>query len=156
MNQFNNDLQVGQESENTFINFLKKQGLAVTSTQDQGRFSGYDVKAVNTSTNQTFTFEVKKDVKSAKTGRVAVELYGYDSNGNKKPSGLEATTADFYVYTFPDDNNFYITETSTLKKRWHTCGWYSKLRIGDGYGAENMLINKDDFISDCRVVNSQQ
>lgn len=152
MSTFNNDLENGQQEENRFKEFLIKEGCTVTSTQTLGKFSGYDLQAYYPPRNLIFTVEVKKDFKSTTTGRVAVEVAKKNLDNNEENSGLTATRANFYVYTFPNDENFYMIETKQLVNMYQTCQYQSLRWVGDGDRYKNMLIEKDEFIKQCKVV----
>lgn len=103
----------------------------------------YDIKATNTE-GKRVTFEIKEDFSCKKTGNVAVE---FGCRG--KPSGIETTQANYYVYKLhePDGNiNFYGTIVKELKKAIEEEKYFRTVSGGDkGSNSKNYLFDINDF-----------
>lgn len=102
--KFLKDLSISQQTENEFKALLEQFGYNVTTTQDKGHFPGYDLIVEGRSGKEYI--EIKHDLKCAKTGNVAVELFKEKEN-QVLASGLTVTKADLVVYKLADDPTFY-------------------------------------------------
>jgi hypothetical protein len=62
--------------------------------------------------------EVKTDYRVWETGNVYVETWQYRLAGaiDKKPSGINTTTADYWVFASPTGRGFICIETDELKR----------------------------------------
>jgi hypothetical protein len=82
--------------------------------------------------------EVKSDRKWVETGNIAIELECYN-----KPSGINVTEADFWVYCLTTDNKLagaFIFEVAQLKKHLHKLKKENKLKkIYGGDGRRSLL-----------------
>ena len=110
---FNYRLKASQQKENAFAARLETIGYTCTTTQNQLEFTPYDVTAYNPVKNVTTTFEIKNDLKASITNRVAVEVYKYNKDSKRTPSGITATQSQYMVYSFNDDS-FYLIPTLAL------------------------------------------
>ncbi len=149
---FREDLKEAQVKENEFIASLERQGMIVTSTQDLGKFSGYDLTVKACEACRLNTVEVKYDKMSNSTGNVAVELYKTVS-GAIQPSGLSATQANRIVYIFPDDPTYYIIDTHILKSFVDNKLYKRTVNGGDGNRVTLALFDKEWFKSKCWQLN---
>jgi hypothetical protein len=102
------DLAIGREAENEVVEHLKSLNLTVELNSDKGKLLYYDIVA--SADADRFTFEVKNDVMSYKTGNVAIEYYNSKSN---KPSGVMASQSDFWVHKIT--GTFFIIKTAYLR-----------------------------------------
>ncbi|MCU7549215.1 hypothetical protein OCK74_08815 [Chitinophagaceae bacterium LB-8] len=146
MSTFYYDLELSQAKETAFAQKLQNQGFTVSTTQDMGRFNGYDVKAIHST--GTTTYEVKYDEMSSVTGNVAVEVCKM-VNGEKVESGITASVANDYVYCFPGDNNFYNIPRFQLWKMIITQQYTKVVNSGDGGKYKLALFDKEYFVSRC-------
>ena len=95
-----------------------------------GYWREFDVSSIAGDTS----LEVKLDTKSISTGNVAVE---YSCKGN--PSGIEATTADYFVFVIPEkrDLRAYVVDTRDLRCSLKEC---SLVRGGDNFASLMKLL----------------
>lgn len=86
---FQKDLAVARKSEEVVAEILEnKYNAVILEHSNHGR---YDIRAKIRGVE--FTFEIKEDFMCEKTGNVSLE---FECRG--KPSGIESTEADFFVY----------------------------------------------------------
>ena len=95
---FEKSLIIGQESEVIVLNQIKKK--YPTAFIVEGYHKEYDIMIPEI--NQTV--EVKKDFKSKHTGNIVIEM-----EMNNKPSGLQTTTADWWVFHLDEKEVVWIS-----------------------------------------------
>lgn len=88
---FQESLTSGQESENLVLSIIKKK--YPKAFLKEGYHKEYDIMIPEVNK----TVEVKKDFKSQYTGNVVIEV-----EMNNRPSGLETSTADWWVFHLND------------------------------------------------------
>ena len=96
------------------------------------------------------TVEVKSDFMSWKTGNIAVEFSCRD-----KPSGIEVTQANYYVYVvnFPDRRDYILHTTDAVKKMIADLRYFRVVNGGDkGSNSMNYLFKRDVFLSTGRLL----
>jgi len=106
---FRDDLPKGEKGEICMGRFLRQRFGMVY--QDKLFNKDYDLAFLYK--NKTYTYEVKTDLlckPGNDTGNMAIET---ESRG--KLSGINATSADYYIYFFPYLNEVWIIETEKLK-----------------------------------------
>ena len=111
MNNFKQDLIAGKEVEQWFALLLAKAGhtnIEFNNSTDVSELIKWDIQCTQGKAGRTVRFEIKWDKKSTTTGNLALEFWG-----RSKPSGIDATTADYFV--FLTNNEFFIFETKVLK-----------------------------------------
>jgi len=122
-----------QEIMNLVCNFYKLQPGTVT----QGKFSGYDF------TIEGKTFELK--ISSRSTTNSVMEVCRADG----RPSGLSASTADYYLFLNNAGNigKLRLIRTSELKKYYNN--WKNDLletkTVGDKIGSRLAPLNFKEF-----------
>jgi hypothetical protein len=109
-----NSLEFGQAFENTVAAWFVSEGGKVTSTQDKGKFSDYDMYVGVD--DGGFTAEIKFDLQAHDSKNIAVERFKKGYNGESLNGGLSATKADYYVQGCLFMKEVYIIPTATLKK----------------------------------------
>ena len=149
--KFKSDLVAGQKKEDELKQLLENNGYTVSSTQEKGKFSSYDLKVVTPSGKEK-TIEVKYDIMSSRTGNVAVEMWK-EPNGKKVKAGLLASKSTFYAYSFPSDDSFYFIKTSHLKQIINLQEYDRLVMGGDGGVYKIALFDKDKFISNCTPIS---
>lgn len=113
MNQFTQDLSIGQLAERAFVTTMANYSTKLTdfeynTSADLEGLKKYDVKfKVN---GKEATAEVKHDLKASQTGNLAIEYMNH--KGDK--TGILATESYFYVFLVGEV--FYIFKTVELKK----------------------------------------
>lgn len=92
---FKKDLEFGQLYERIFIEHEKLQNYKLS----EGKFKEYDI----IDNDNNIKYEVKTDRLSHKTGNICIE---YECNN--KPSGINTTQADYYIYFVLDNEDYTI------------------------------------------------
>ncbi|MFL5808629.1 MAG: hypothetical protein ACJ749_03855 [Flavisolibacter sp.] len=149
---FATDLGEAHKEENKLKEWFEgKYDCVATTTQDKGSFPGYDLSVHFNETNEDVTIEVKMDKKVATTGNIAVEFQRTLKNGTVKPTCINATTADVWVYIF--HGRYHFIETVSLKQMIQD-KLYTRIvnGAGDGDRASCYLFPVDVFKSYCDIV----
>lgn len=102
VSHFKSDITAGEEQEQRLLALIKKKYPSAYKVQ--GNHKQFDLSVPEVKK----TVEVKFDRKSKETGNIFIEC-----SFNGEPSGIEATTADFWIIT--DGEVSYWIETETLK-----------------------------------------
>ena len=142
MTKFNTDIKFGKLYERKFAELTKKEYEI-----SNGKVY-WDI--IIKDNDKKLIYEVKTDRRMNKTNNFCIE-YEY----NKKPSGINNTQADYWVFieiiNFNNDNmfgdydfNIYIIKTKDLKEIIKTSEKI-KMNGGDGYLSKFYLINKKYF-----------
>ena len=139
--KFQQDLKQGHFYEKEALKYFEYD----TYEQKEGYFKEYDF--TYTKDDETFKVEVKSDRLASRTGNLFIEF-----ECRNKPSGIGATTADYWVYfiLFCKNNNVYggeviktecyVIPTDELKKLIKRCRIVSG---GDDYASKGYLLNKN-------------
>ena len=113
MNQFEKDYEQSRKVELQFMQILATHyNCLVEDTAQLGAFPDYDVSAT-AQTKEVTTYEVK-DQTCHDDDSVFIELWKAE-NGYQKPAGLSASKADYYVFKFQCDPDFYLIKKDTLQ-----------------------------------------
>ena len=108
--KFKKDLRDGNLGERTLVYHFYKQNWNIIGYNNDIL---YDFIIEKNGIKKSF--EVKTDryeyFKGYKTGNIFVEV-----RCNGKPSGLQATIADYMAFFFPDDEECFLIETKRLKE----------------------------------------
>jgi len=132
MNKFQKDLEQGKKYEKLALDYLEYDKVK----HIEGKFKEYDF--IITKNNINYNIEVKSDRLASKTNNLVIE---YECNN--KPSGITATTADFWIYfiVFKDKNECYKIPTKELKEIVKNC---KSVVGGDNNLAKMYLLNKKE------------
>lgn len=115
MNTFLNDLKIGKQAENEFINTMKfnypkyYSNFETNNSTELIELKKWDVRFTCNTTSETKYTEIKWDLKSEKTGNFAIEL-----SYKNEPSGINATIAEHFI--IKSGEYFYSFKTEVLKK----------------------------------------
>jgi hypothetical protein len=96
--KFNESLLSGKQSENIILKMV--QNKYPKAYIKEGYHKEYDIMIPEIDK----TIEVKKDFKSQYTGNVVIEM-----EMNNRPSGLQTTTADWWVFHLDETEIVWIT-----------------------------------------------
>tara|TARA_R100000231_G_scaffold138435_1_gene116787 strand:- start:843 stop:1295 length:453 start_codon:yes stop_codon:yes gene_type:complete len=96
--KFNDSLSSGKQSENIVLKMV--QNKYPKAYIKEGYHKEYDIMIPEINK----TIEVKKDFKSQYTGNVVIEM-----EMNNRPSGLQTTTADWWVFHLDETEIVWIT-----------------------------------------------
>jgi hypothetical protein len=148
---FKEDLKFSQQGENELKEVLESYNYYVTTTQDLGKFSGYDLTATCMSMYELTKIEFKHDRMCDTTGNVAIELSKIDGNGEIQLSGLYITEADEIFYKLGSTDNFFYGVSTTSLKAWvnKNSVKYKTIYGGDGGRTLMMLVPIHDFKAIC-------
>jgi len=138
---FRKDLPVAKETEKEVAKLLEEHyGVNILSFGDTG---AYDILALIK--GKEIKLEVKEDFMCGDTGNVALE---FGCRG--KPSGIETTEADFYIYKLHMSNSciHYVMQSTKLIREKIACSQYlRKVKGGDkGSNSMNYLFKYNVFI----------
>lgn len=140
--KFNKSMTQGQRGELIIATFLDTKGYKIITLNKSKSVSDlrkWDIKAELN--KEIFLFEVKTDMWEYYNNKTTDNMFlEYKCGG--KPSGIEATDADYYIYYYPHLEKAYIMEVGPLKdwlltkKEYITSG-------GDSNAAWGYLIKRD-------------
>jgi len=133
--KFNDSLSSGKQSENIVLKMV--QNKYPKAYIKEGYHKEYDIMIPEINK----TIEVKKDFKSKYTGNVVIEM-----EMNNRPSGLQATTADWWVFHLDEQEIVWIT-LKRLKDMIEFGGYKLVEFIGEGdeISKQAYLIPKKDL-----------
>jgi hypothetical protein len=140
-------MKVGDEAELEVMDFLRSLGFYPYKNDNPKTRLLYDIAADHEC--RTITFEVKHDVMSAKTGNVALE---YFNSKKGTPSGITATTADWWVHKICGE--LWIIKTSDLLNFTKTEKPCKMISAGGDKNADLMIYAIDRFTSNARLLSS--
>lgn len=109
-------------------------GAAIVEVNNDYR---YDFKLARNGVERTY--EVKNDLMCGKTGNFALE---YECRG--KPSGIETTEADYWVYNL--DDGVYMIPVDALKNLINSKSYFRMVTGGDKGSNTKMFLFKLPFI----------
>ena len=138
MQKFRKDLIEGQKGEKVIADYLQKNyGLTNIEFNDDIR---YDIKGEKD--GKILTFEVKTDryeyFKKYKTYNIFVE-----QECSNKPSGINATQADYFIYYYPDLECFYFISIEHLRNLIQTSNFPIKAQSGDNGKVVGVVIHRN-------------
>lgn len=133
---FHKDLALGNQFEKKFSELIEYD----TCEFSNGRFKEWDIHIQHN--NEDIFFEVKCDRRSQTTGNIAIE-YEYKS----KPSGINATTADYWAYFIYGKPIYYLIPTEALREAIGKNRYKCTVRGGDGYHSAMYLFPITEFES---------
>lgn len=125
---FQDDLKDGQQAENEVARLLAARFQVSETEIERSSSKGFDLRIG--SLNRTF--EVKNDLLAERTGNIAIE---FECRG--RPSGLAATTADYWVYKF--SGQFCLIETARLKQELSVNKNFWKTVVGGDPGSNTRM-----------------
>ena len=133
--KFNESLSSGKQSENIILKMV--QNKYPKAYIKEGYHKEYDIMIPEINK----TIEVKKDFKSQYTGNVVIEM-----EMNNRPSGLQTTTADWWVFHLDETEIVWIT-LERLKEMVGLEGYKLVEFIGDGdeISKQAYLVPKKDL-----------
>jgi hypothetical protein len=137
---FNKDLPAAVETEKEVAQILAKvYDAKILKFENSNK---YDILTMIK--GKEYKFEIKEDFMTCKTGNVALE---FGCRG--KPSGIQTSEADFYVYKIHGANgiHFYLFKTSALKTMVSAREYFRIVNGGDkGSNSMNYLFKYENFI----------
>ena len=133
--KFKESLSSGKQSENIILKMV--QNKYPKAYIKEGYHKEYDIMIPEINK----TIEVKKDFKSQYTGNVVIEM-----EMNNRPSGLQTTTADWWVFHLDETEIVWIT-LERLKEMVEFEGYKLVEFIGEGdeISKQAYLVPKKDL-----------
>lgn len=150
MGDFKRDLKIGKKGEHTILEVLSSvehiKGLKFNPAEkwEYEKLKDYDIEGLDVK-DRRMLFEVKNDIKSAKTGNIAIE---YECRG--VASGIERTKAHFWVSIGSDE--VFILKVSKLKELIENEEYDRKVSGGDDMAAKMYLFKKEVIKKNSRVI----
>jgi len=145
---FKKDLPIAVETEKEVAKILEEKYNA--NILEFSHTNKYDILAEIK--NKKYTFEVKEDFTCEKTGNVGLEF-----RCRGKPSGIQTSQADFYIYKIHAQDGsigFYLSKTSTLKKMIDDKKYFRIVNGGDvGSNSMNYLFKYETFINNAKLIH---
>ena len=143
---FQEDIETGEQGEGFIKNFLISKGFIFISDNKDNK---YDL-LMSYKGNQ-LKYEIKTDVllsKKRDTGNLVVEF-----ESRSKPSGINVTQADYYVYYIPKLKEIWNIKMDNLKLLIENNN-FREVSGGDvGSNTKMYLINREKFKNNFRVYN---
>ena len=139
---FRKDLPIAKETEKEVAGLIEKvYGAEIIGFENTNK---YDFSArIN---GKEYTFEVKEDFTCEKTGNIGLE---FGCRG--KPSGIETSQADFYIYKIHTKDfgiQYVIHKVDTLKTLIENKAYFRIVNGGDiGSNSMNYLFKYDVFVN---------
>ena len=138
MLKFRKDLIEGQKGERVIAKYLEQNnGLTDIQFNDDIK---YDIKGIKD--GKELTFEVKTDRYEHFKGYKTFNMFIEQSCGNK-PSGINATQADYFIYYYPDFELFYFIKTEDLRKLIQDTDLPIKAQSGDNGKVVGVVIHRN-------------
>jgi len=143
---FRKDLKESKNTEQEIgLLLIKKFGANIIEYRNDSK---YDILANINGVN--YTFEIKEDFLSGETGNFAIE---FACRG--KPSGIETTEADFYIYKLHRKEGIVYTlhSTSAIKRMIKNKKYFRIASGGDkGSNTQIYLFKYNDFVKNGRII----
>lgn len=142
---FTTDLAQAHKIENKLADLFRNNiNCTVTTSQDLGSFSDYDLKVDFTDEKFSKTIEVKEDKWVRTTGNIAVEFQRTFSDGTVRPTCISISKSDLYAYYLV--NEFFIIDTDELRRLIADKKYFFIANnSGDGGRASCYLFKKEVF-----------
>jgi hypothetical protein len=114
-NIFKTDLKYGKKYEHLAHTMLKEKFNLLIVDEPKGNFKYYDVAMYDQFNKKYISFEIKTTRFEYST--IFIEC----CNKNNEPSGIEVSTADYYIFVDVSNDekniNYYIIKTDVLKQK---------------------------------------
>jgi hypothetical protein len=140
-NKFINDLKSGELGEKVIGNYFSKLGYKIEFNSNKN--ADFDIKIIKD--NKVISLEIKTDEYYLKrrTNNMVFEV-----SCNNKPSGLNSTKADYYVYYFPEEKIAYMASISKIKNIIPQC---RTTYGGDGMRAKLYLVDRTEWGGEFKI-----
>jgi hypothetical protein len=134
---FRADLELGEEYQRRFLYLIEYDECKIA----KGNFKEWDIWIRHQ--GEEVLFEVKCDRKAQTTGNLAIE---FECSG--KPSGVNATHADFWIHFVQGHPMYYMIPIADLKQAIADKKYIRTVKGGDGWRSNMYLFPMhvfDDF-----------
>ncbi len=146
---FRQDLKTAKETENDVANILiTKYGATILDKNDT---NSHDI--ICDVSGKEFVIEIKEDFQCGKTGNVALE---YSCRG--KPSGIETTKAEYYIYKVHAKNSidYVMSSVHNLRESIMNKKYFRTVNGGD-YNSNSLcyLYKYDEFLKTGVIIHRE-
>ena len=143
MTKFFKDKKSGDFAENLFIALLKKYNCKIKLNKSEKReeLAGWDIQSKID--GKIVFFEIKYDLMSQKTGNLAIEYFNPKKN---KPSGINVTTSNIWVYVLPD-KSIWFASVKDIKDFIKKIKPFRIINIGGDKNASLYLYKKNKILN---------
>lgn len=140
--KFKKDLEKGEDGEEIICKYFNNLGYKIEPNLNKN--SDFDIKIIKN--DKVILLEIKTDEYYLKkrTNNMVFEV-----SCNNKPSGLNSTKADYYVYYFPEENIAYIASISKIKSIIPKC---RTTYGGDGMRAKLYLVDRTEWGKEFKII----
>jgi hypothetical protein len=130
------DLKRGENGEKVIGEFFKRKGFSVKYNPNKN--GDYDLMIKKG--DKVISLEIKTDeyYLKRKTNNMVFEV-----SCNGKPSGINSTKADYYIYYFPAEKLFYMAKISTIRNILPCC---ITTFGGDKNLSKLYLVDRDEWV----------
>jgi hypothetical protein len=152
---FDTDLLEAHEKENLFGKIFSesRHNCEITTSQDKGSFSDWDVKIYFTDHKKELTFEVKQDKMTQSTGNIAVEYQRTLKSGEIRPTCISISKADVWAYWVA--NSFWLIDTESLRQMIADKKYKADISgAGEGNRASVYLFDKKVFFKHAEPIKN--
>lgn len=148
---YKKDYERSKKAEDTFEALLaSKYNLLTSNTANKGYFPFFDVESTSTTTGAVCKYEVKLNACYLDKEDVVIENCRLVDE-KIHPSGLSLTEADYYIFKFECDTNFYMIPVLKLKELVATPN-PNKRFIVDKKGFQLHIFTKDYLLPLCTIL----
>lgn len=142
MSKFKKDLKRGEDGEDVIGDYFIERGYQIQKNLNKN--GDFDIKLKKN--NKIISLEVKTDEYYLKK-RTNNMVFEVSCSG--KPSGLNSTKADYYVYYFPEEKIAYMASPSKIKAIIGQC---RTTYGGDGMRAKLYLIDRTEWEKEFKII----
>jgi len=140
--KFYNDLEGGELGEKIIGEYFNNLGYKVEPNLNKN--ADFDIKIHKD--NKVISLEIKTDnyYLKRRTNNMVFEV-----SCNNKPSGLNSTKADYYIYYFPEEKIAYMASISKIKSIIPQC---RTTYGGDGMRAKLYLVDRTEWGKEFKII----
>lgn len=134
---------IGNFAEDYVKEILNDAGIPTqkNSSTSRSELIGWDLEARVRGIR--VKLEIKYDKMAAKTGNIAIEYFNVKQG---KPSGIDATTADLWVYVFSEPKSAWICRTDDLRAYMKNNREFRNIACGGDDNAAMKLYRKESLL----------
>lgn len=149
--KFAQDKAKGHKAEQIVANFFEQLGFTIefNKSGSKKKLAGWDLKVQLDSL--ILFIEVKRDLKSCVTQNIAIE---YHNPLKDKPSGINSTNADFWIYIIPNKEiqEIWLASTSEIKDFLDNNSPFKTIEVGGDKNASLFLYKKKDILGPLFII----
>ncbi len=131
----------GKFGEQTVLNHLKSLDIEARKNPNSKDIK-WDIEFFHN--NEWYSIEIKYDKMESETGNIAIEYY---NTKKASPSGILATTSDFWVFVLQNPLSIWLAKTSELLKFFNDTKPYRDITCGGDDNSAMKLYKREDILS---------